>query len=317
MLMWLCFFSLYAQKPEWGGWDSKESKHAVCAEKSLKEFFFLEDRCAYFSKHWPVFWFGLFFFPPVWVCFKSISQKLSWTKKNTAAYILNYRQTYPLFFKWKAYMQDVVVVVQMIILFAVCCYQTHSSSLFLGRLKEFNNFFVLCPCLTDSEWLFCKHSVIMLILTFSVSWSDQHWIPLWSSSHFCLFLTKPSTALQCYWTNQPYQWFESWALPNYNLSGSQDADECGGITVQSHTRHWHPASDSSTRPPNPAPRISLRCRWSWFQVSSFVFLHWLKYRPQLSLPLSLSLLIKTDPQAGHTKAKLIIPEIGYMSILWW
>lgn len=34
------------------------------------------------------------------------------------------------------------------------------------------------------------------------------------------------------------------------------------------------------------------------------------------LPLSLSPMIKTDPPAGHTKAKLIIPEMGYMSILW-
>lgn len=100
------------------------------------------------------------------------------------------------------------------------------------------------------------------------------------SSHLCRILTKPYAVLQCCWTNQPYQMFESWALSNYNLSGSQDADECEGITVQSHTRHWHSASDSSTRPPNPAPRISLRCRWSWFQTSPFVVRQWLMWRPQ-------------------------------------
>lgn len=42
------------------------------------------------------------------------------------------------------------------------------------------------------------------------------------------------TTLHCNWTNQPYQLFDCGALPNYNLSGSQDTDECGGITVQSH-----------------------------------------------------------------------------------
>lgn len=61
-------------------------------------FFSLEDRCAYFSKHLPVFWFGLFFPLCVCVCvchheclFKPFQKKLAWV-----AHRLNHRPTYSL-----------------------------------------------------------------------------------------------------------------------------------------------------------------------------------------------------------------------------
>lgn len=40
--------------------------------------------------------------------------------------------------------------------------------------------------------------------------------------------------LRHYLTNQPYQLFESGALPNYNLCRSEDADECKSITGRPH-----------------------------------------------------------------------------------
>lgn len=143
------------------------------------------------------------------------------------------------------------------------------------------------------------------------------WSPCGVQLHHGMIWIKPSTALQCYWTNQPYQLLESGALPNYNRSGSQDADECGVITVQSHGQHSH----SSHWTHRPGPLILLReSFWDADEVDFkclyllFFLLQWLMYTPSLSLP---SLLIKTDPPAGHTRAKLIILEMGYMSILWW
>lgn len=128
---------------------------------------------------------------------------------------------------------------------------------------------IFCPCWADLKWLFCRNSLSQHWLTVA---SATIWSPRGVHLHLSLICIKPSAVLQCYWTNQPYRLLESGALPNYNLSGSWDADECEGITVQSHTRHWHSASDSSTRPPNPAPRVTLRRGRSWFQVPWFVSL---------------------------------------------
>lgn len=50
-------------------------------------------------------------------------------------------------------------------------------------------------------------------------------------------------------------------------------------------------------------------------MSPFVFSAAADVQTQ-TLSLSFYLLIKTDPPVGRAKAKLIIPEMGYMSIFW-
>lgn len=125
------------------------------------------------------------------------------------------------------------------------------------------------------------------------------------AGHFCVLIrSSPRTHLHLlhfplrhYLTNQPYQLFESGALPNYDLCGSEDADECKSITGRSHQLPLTLCRTHRPDPSNPAPRITARCRWGWFSASSFVSFSTV-CRPRLPLPT----LMKTDPPAGHAKS---------------
>lgn len=121
--MWLWFFSLDARRPEWGGWELKESEHVVCAEKSLKECFSRGQMwSSYFSKRWPLFHVRRFSF---WVSFKTISKRLNnliVSEKENCCMI--HCTTDQLSFT-PLHLESPHVVVQMIrILFEVCCYNS-------------------------------------------------------------------------------------------------------------------------------------------------------------------------------------------------
>lgn len=81
---------------------------------------------------------------------------------------------------------------------------------------------VSCPCLSGSNYFLPSHNI--------------------HAGHFCVLIqSSPRTHLHLlhfplrhYLTNQPYQLFQSGALPNYNLGGSEDAGECKSITGRSH-----------------------------------------------------------------------------------